>query len=141
MCKNIMSCILSSFISGYKKDNKSQHSFVPIINYINKNLQKDISITELATILNYTPEYFCAIFKKAFQLSPKHYILKTKLNKAKIYLTATNDTIKTIAYRVGFDDPYYFSRVFKKENFISPKEFRLKNKSLLMNKKTNFPQS
>lgn len=136
LANNIMSCILSCFITGYKKNKKANHNFIPAITYINKNLHKDIEIKELSSILNYTPEYFSAIFKKTFNVSPVHYILKTRLNKAKIYLTTTNDSIKNIALKVGFTDPYYFSRVFKKENLISPKEFRTKNKEVLKKQHT-----
>jgi AraC-like DNA-binding protein len=47
-----------------------------------------------------------------------------RLAKAKEMLKEPTNTIATIAYECGFNDPAYFSRVFKQEHGETPQEWR-----------------
>jgi two-component system response regulator YesN len=62
--------------------------------------------------------------KKHLRLSTAQYLSHFRINKAKILLSQTNESIKMIAFQVGFKDPNYFCRVFKKETGLAPREFR-----------------
>ena len=57
-------------------------------------------------------------------LSAHDLIQSVRLSHAQILLKKTEDTIVSIAYTCGFNDPEYFSRVFKKEFGFSPSEYR-----------------
>ncbi|HAL74166.1 MAG TPA: AraC family transcriptional regulator, partial [Clostridiales bacterium] len=54
------------------------------------------------------------------------YILLKRLERAKMLLTAGNDSITAVAGQVGFDDPAYFAKVFRHEYKLSPSEYRMK---------------
>ena len=57
-------------------------------------------------------------------LSAHDLIQSVRLSHAQILLKKTEDTIVSIAYTCGFNDPEYFSRVFKKEFGLSPSDYR-----------------
>lgn len=63
-------------------------------------------------------------FRELFQTSPYQYRLRLCLEKAKILLEETDDTIDQIASKVGFDTYNGFSTAFKKAFSIAPTEYR-----------------
>jgi len=63
-------------------------------------------------------------FKDATGYSPKEYVLRTRLTRAKEALTLTSESVEAIARGVGFDDAYYFSRLFRRKEGLSPAQFR-----------------
>lgn len=57
-------------------------------------------------------------------LTTSHYILKTRLNRAKRQLGSSRKPIGDIAMACGFNDFAYFSRSFKKEFGMTPTTFQ-----------------
>ena len=51
-------------------------------------------------------------------------IRESRIRKAQEYLRTTNDSIETIAERVGYPDYFYFTKVYKKATGISPAAYR-----------------
>lgn len=68
-------------------------------------------------------------FKEATGYSPKEYVLRTRLTRAKEALTLTAQSVDEIAHAVGFGDPYYFSRLFHTKEGLSPTQFRAQQQS------------
>ncbi len=58
--------------------------------------------------------------------SPNKFIRIIQLKKAKELLKKPDNSIASIAFECGYNDPAYFSRVFKQENNIAPQEWRVK---------------
>lgn len=56
---------------------------------------------------------------------PVHaFIFKVRMEKAKSILTGTDDTIKSIAYEVGYKSVSGFTRAFTRLHGLSPQEYR-----------------
>ena len=91
---------------------------------MHKHKATKLSVKELARQNGFTPEYFCARFKKAFQISPQQYIIEKRIALAKHLLLSTSLPISEIALACGYTDPLYFSRIFTKQTFFSPTTFR-----------------
>lgn len=95
-----------------------------VLAYIEKNYQKNIIISELANIMNISTMYFSNIFKEAFHISPKQYILGKRLYESQRLLTGTDLSVKEIAEKVGFENENYFSELFSTKVGISALKFR-----------------
>jgi len=67
---------------------------------------------------------FYRIFKKETNKTPLQYLIDLRINESKNMLKIGSLSIKEIAYKLGFNDPYYFSRLFKKKAGISPVVYR-----------------
>ena len=63
-------------------------------------------------------------FRELFRSSPYQYRLHLCLERAKVLLEETDDTIDQIAFKVGFDTYNGFSTAFKKAYSIAPTEYR-----------------
>lgn len=89
-------------------------------------LMTDLSIQSIADTLSINRSYLTTIFKEYQQQSPKEYLLHIRMHRAKQLLESTKESIKVIAFSVGFSDPLYFSKAFKKFWHCSPREMREK---------------
>lgn len=102
--------------------------FEPVLDYLEKNYSKKITLNEMAAMVHLQPTYFSTAFKKVFGLSPVEFVISKKLDKAQNMLFFTDSSIKEIAFEVGFNDEFYFSRIFKKYLGISPAKYRIRRK-------------
>jgi transcriptional regulator GlxA family with amidase domain len=89
-------------------------------NYKDPNL----SLNELASQVNVSPNHLCKVFSKKLNISPMQYVMKVRISKAEKYLRTTDKQIKEIADLTGFNYSYYFSRTFKKITGLTPLEYR-----------------
>lgn len=92
--------------------------------YIDKNLDKKLSLDMLAAQSGLSKNFYCKIFKEIVGKSPFEYINENKINLAKRLLGTTNKSIIEISYLCGFDDITYFYRVFKNYTNMTPSYFR-----------------
>lgn len=97
----------------------------PAIAYIHQHLDKSIQIIELAEVCSFSEKYFISLFKDVLGMTPGQYINQAKMEKALGLLYKQKYSIKEIAYRVGYTDPYTFSKAFKKYYKVSPSRYKL----------------
>lgn len=101
-----------------------EDELLAIMSYIDNNLDRDISIQELADRAHLHPNYFCRFFKKHTGLTPMDYIASKRIAKAKELLLSTRLPINQIALMTGFSDYNYFSRQFKHYTDFTPGDYR-----------------
>jgi len=109
-----------NFESHYKNYAVNQ-----IINYLDEHCSERISLDRIAKNMYLSPVYISKIFKEETGESPINYLIKIRLEKAKVMLEAPGPvSIKKIATSVGYDDAYHFSKLFKKYYSVSPLNYR-----------------
>jgi AraC family transcriptional regulator len=92
-----------------------------VVNYIHEYLDRDISLTELAAIVQMGSRHFSRCFKKSTGFSPYQYLIKCRVDKAKELLQQKDSSIAKIAQAVGFANQSHLSRHFKRWIGVSPK--------------------
>jgi len=97
------------------------------IDYMLENLQKAITLQEMALFANLSVTHFNTVFKRKTGHSPIEYFNHLKIQQACQYLSFTKSTVKEIAHQVGIIDQYYFSRMFSRLMGVSPSEYRNRN--------------
>lgn len=112
-----------------KINSSNQDKLKVILDYINQHYSGPISLTDLASKINVSEQYFCRFFKKSLNTSFIEYLNNFRLNKITKELITTNKTIIDIAFDHGFENISYFYKLFKKKYNQSPKEFRLKHQT------------
>ena len=108
------------------KRNKKQPEFSPhirnCIKYINENLSRKISVASVANYCGISADYLSQVFKKEIGENLSTYILRQKLEKAKILLLkGVNE--KDICAEAGFSSQTYFITVFKRFFKMTPSEY------------------
>ncbi|ANS74334.1 AraC family transcriptional regulator [Paenibacillus yonginensis] len=94
------------------------------IRYMSEHLEGRLTLAELASQANLSVPHLTHRFKQATGYSPVDYYLRLKIQRACQMLDLTDQSIKEISHRLGFQDPYYFSRLFKKIMGKPPTEYR-----------------
>lgn len=126
--------LLSRFVSDESlkqpSANDSYGKFELVIGYVSKNLDKRISVNDLAELMCLTPDHFSKVFKKIIGMSPCEYIQVKRIERAQALLLTTDLTIMQIAEKVGILSPAQFTRLFAKIAQYSPKEYRAKQLSI-----------
>jgi AraC-like DNA-binding protein len=92
--------------------------------YIEEHYTQNITMEELSTLVQITPQYLCKLFNKYLHLRPMQYITMKRIQYAKKLLSDHQLSVNDIAHAVGFNDCSYFSAIFRKYEMISPTEFR-----------------
>jgi len=96
--------------------------------YMQQNINKNITLNELSSNSNYSVSRFSSLFKQKTGYAPIDYFMQMKIQQACQQLDFTDQSIKSIALTMGFDDPYYFSKRFKQVIGVSPQKYRLLKK-------------
>lgn len=89
-----------------------------------ENLEKKLTLQELATLVGYSSSHLTRLFTEKMNSSPMTYYNRIRLEQACQYLKYSSYKIKEIAFKLGYFDPYHFSRSFNKEMGITPKIYR-----------------
>lgn len=64
------------------------------------------------------------VVRRSAGCTPQEYILRARLNRAKVLLAQSDLRIDRVAKEIGYDDPAYFSRIFSERVGTSPRTFR-----------------
>lgn len=96
-----------------------------IKNYLDKNILKPVSVGGMARLIHKSPSQAIRIFKKEFSITPYEYIVRERINSAKMLLGShPHMTVKEVAYMLNFSDEHYFSNVFKNKVGMSPSHYK-----------------
>ena len=102
-----------------------QHLQQQIVHYLSTQYTEPVSIEHMAEALGYNRAYLSRVFKKQTGLSPVSFLLKMRLDKAKLLLRERTDlTVEQISASVGLQDALYFSKQFRKRFGQSPTSYR-----------------
>lgn len=110
--------ILSSQRRNYKQQVVNQ-----VMNFISENLNKRLSLNEVAAVFNLSPSYLSQLFAKYVGEGFVEYITGMRIAAAKEMLARGEGRIYEVAERLGFENAFYFSKVFKKLEGVSPREY------------------
>ena len=91
---------------------------------IESRQQEDLSVGDVAKMLNISVFYFCKVFRKATGLTFTEYLAQVRVAKARNLLQNPHVRISEVAFEVGFQSITHFNRVFRKLTGESPTAFR-----------------
>lgn len=128
MIKAAITELLSVFMrNGTEKggDKFRESQFVnEVTSFIQKNIDKKLSIGEIAKSTKYNEKYFIELFKNNFGTTPAKYVKTMRLENAKRNLLYTSHSISYIANQIGYSTVQKFSRDFKEYTGFTPTDFQ-----------------
>ncbi len=95
-----------------------------IMNYLNNNFGKNITLAEAAELVSMSEVAFSRFFKQRTGKTFIDTLNEIRLGNASRMLIDTTHGINEIAFKCGFNNISNFNRIFKKKKDCTPKEFR-----------------
>jgi transcriptional regulator GlxA family with amidase domain len=95
-----------------------------VAQYINKRLNSNLHIKELADQACMSEPNFYRIFKQTFGMTPVDYINQQRIALASKLLRTTNRCLADISIECGFNNLTYFMKLFRREIGTSPSQYR-----------------
>lgn len=128
--KSVLLHLLSDMMEGLplqvqKGQSHEMERLTLIQQFVDRHLHKDLTLEEMADVAHLHPNYFSKYFKRHFGMPPLKYVSRKKMDRAKLLLKTTNQSVKEIAIATGFEDANYFSKTFRREVGYSPTEYRV----------------
>lgn len=102
---------------------------IKALRFIDENISKSISLSDVSAHLNISKEYTATLFKSKIGKTVTGYIHEKKMLLAKEMIRYGNESLSEISINLGYENYNYFSRSFKDYFEISPAKYRAKFKT------------
>jgi AraC-like DNA-binding protein len=93
-------------------------------NFIDDRLEGSILIKDLARLVSLSASHFCRAFKESFSETPHAYIVRARIERARILMLTTSDSLSQIAFSCGLSDQAHFCRWFRQTMGMTPGAWR-----------------
>ena len=108
-------------VPGPKSGGLPREKLVRAVEYIQDQLNADLTVSRIAQAVYMSPYHFSRLFKESTGQSPYQYVVEARARKAKELLATGKFTISEAAYHVGFVDQSHLTRHFKRVFGLPPK--------------------
>lgn len=111
-----------------KKQRQKRKLIDKITTYVEERLDQKITLNEVASHFDFTPNYLGQLFKSETNTLFSDYVIKLRMERVCERLADPTKKIYEIAEQAGYKNIIYFNRQFKQSIGMSPGEYRKKNK-------------
>lgn len=119
---------LQQYREAVRNESDKNDIVTAAIHFMKENLEKKLTLADLAAHIGYSPSHFSVLFSKRTGYAPLTYFNQLKIQQACQLLDFTDMKVNQICYKIGIEDTYYFSRLFSKVMGMSPREYKKQKK-------------
>lgn len=91
-----------------------------IRSYLDAKYTERLKLSDAADYFHIHPNHMSRIFREKYGVSPKHYLMEKKIERAERMLRESDLPVAEIAQLLGFEDQHSFSRMFRKYRGFPP---------------------
>ena len=92
--------------------------------YVQQNLEKDLTLADLAAVVYMSPFHFARLFKCSTGVPPHRFVVRQRISRARTCLAMEGQSIAQISRMVGFRTPSHFTTVFRCALGVTPGAYR-----------------
>ena len=107
---------LNGGLSGYKLRRVKE--------FIDENLENDLGLAELSRVAGLSQFHFARSFRRSTGLTPQHYLMERRIERAKQLLTDAQLPLVEVSLRTGFKNQSHFTTLFRKFTNVTPRAWR-----------------
>ena len=121
--------ILSKYTTASKKPalangGLSGYRLRRVVEYIDANLDDDISLADLAEVAGLSQFHFSRSFRKSTGKTPQQFVMQHRVERAKQLLARPELPLVEVSLRAGFKNQSHFTTLFRKYTKLTPKLWR-----------------
>ena len=95
-----------------------------IEDYVSDHLAEDISVENLAELVELSPSHFAHVFKETTGMTPLQFVTRGRITRAQQLIRETSRSLIDVGLEVGYSSPSHFAQVFRRVVGVTPTEFR-----------------
>src|SRR5207302_11477114 len=95
-----------------------------VTEFIEDNLPRALPLGELGVVAHLSPCHLTRVFKRATGLSPHQFIVRRRIDRARVLLAARELSIGAVGHAVGFRSCSHFSATFRRGTGTSPSVYQ-----------------
>jgi AraC family transcriptional regulator len=92
--------------------------------YVEEHLAEDLSLAALAGAVGLSPYHFARLFRESTGLSPHQYVIRRRVERARLLLATTDRSLTSIAHDVGFASGSHLATHVRRLLGVSPSRLR-----------------
>ena len=100
------------------------------VNLLSERMDEDVRIDELAKQVGVSSSYLQRIFRQVQGVTIVEYLNRLRIDRAKLLLVNTSDSVIDVAMAAGFNSRQHFCRVFASLEGCSPSQYRIQMQKL-----------
>src|SRR4030095_7924106 len=91
---------------------------------VDAKIEDDLSLDEMAQSVGLSTAHFARMFRKSTGETPHQFVLRQRIELAKVMLRAPNSRVLDVAVACGFKTQQHFAQVFRDVCGVNPTEYR-----------------
>ena len=92
--------------------------------YIHQRYGERLSREQIAAAVAVGARHLTRAFQQELAMSPMTYLLRYRINQARLLLAGQDISVAEVARAVGFGSEFHFNRIFRREAGVSPGAYR-----------------
>ena len=112
------------FLAVPQSPRKKSQQLKQMLEYIQQHSESDLTIPTMAETFHLSEKYFSRYFRTATGQNFTAYLNTVRIEKARVLLRETDETVLEIALNCGYGSISYFNRVFRQQIGMSPLQYR-----------------
>ena len=94
-----------------------------VVIHIEENLGESLSLSTLAAVACVSRFHFARMFRLSTGYSPMAYVLRRRVERARLQLAQGYQRLSDLAAELGFCDQSHFTRIFRRMTGFTPREY------------------
>jgi AraC family transcriptional regulator len=95
-----------------------------VTDYVQANLQGDLSVPKLASLVHTSEFHFSREFRRAMGVTPHQYVVERRIDKAQRLIEKSELSLAEVAWATGFPSQSHFTTVFRRHTGETPSAWR-----------------
>ncbi len=95
-----------------------------VVDYIHDHLSQDLSLAELAQLVDMSPSHFKVIFKQSMGLPVHQYVIRSRVEYATDLIARGKLSLSEVAFQAGFANQSHMARSMKRLTGVTPSAIR-----------------
>jgi AraC family transcriptional regulator len=92
--------------------------------FVDAKIEDELTLCEMAQAVELSTAYFSRMFRKSTGETPHQFLLRQRLERAKLMLRSADGRVMDVAVACGFKSQQHFAQVFRHVCGVSPTEYR-----------------
>lgn len=108
---------------GIVRPGLNRRAMSRVITHIEENLGEGLTLSTLATVACMSRFHFARMFRRSTGYSPMAYVLRRRVERARLQLAQDYQRLSDLAADLGFCDQSHFTRIFRRMTGYTPREY------------------